>query len=670
MKAVIDDTNAIYVQDDTPNNETQYRTRFYVHPNSLTMATNDVLDLFIGRNTAGTDVLRIQLQKTATSYQIRSGLLNDAGTWTDTSWYDVPNSWTAVEIHYQAFANSGSLSLWLDDVQKQSLTFIDNDARTITDIRLGAQGVETGTSGTIYFDDFESRRFSYIGTLPDPGVNDPQATNPAGWTASTYSYSTTIPHAVTSMAIESGGTNTYEYDANGNMTCRIENDVIYTHTYNAENRASSIAKRNTNCTGTIIESWSFAYDGDGTRVLTAHFTGTSGTPDSTTAYYMGGQFEVKDGTTKKYYSIAGMMVAVNDGTALQYLLTDHLGSTVAVTNSSGTLTSQQRYLPFGEARSIPNSPIAGTDFTYTGQRMLDSGMGGIMDYKSRFYSPYINRFLQPDTIIPDQTNPQSWNRFAYVLNNPVRFNDPSGHVCSDPEDPTPSCESDPLPSPIRSGGGTVSTRWAGGGNRNDPPSVLTEEQLAELGLNCGENVAELTCQLYTNPSAFDLEVHADFPDWLYLIANPNYGTAASCVILWQGCIFEGLNYTLLPNVYPNPTGGIDWNRDVEYGGIVLPLFHANWQTSSFQGAPAAIEQFPLRDGSLGYTTAYLRPSAVNNGITWTSNTASYNGVNFSLPGTIRFTTQQTGQNSIQTVGSFTLPGGIVIGQVIINGTLK
>jgi hypothetical protein len=71
--------------------------------------------------------VRIQLQKTATSYQIRSGLLNDAGTWTDTSWYDVPNAWSAVEIHYQAFANSGSLTLWLDDAQKQSLTFIDND---------------------------------------------------------------------------------------------------------------------------------------------------------------------------------------------------------------------------------------------------------------------------------------------------------------------------------------------------------------------------------------------------------------------------------------------------------------------------------------------------------------------------------------------------------------
>ncbi|MBV6451187.1 MAG: hypothetical protein MHPDNHAH_01918 [Anaerolineales bacterium] len=211
------------------------------------------------------------------------------------------------------------------------------------------------------------------------------------------------------------------------MTCRIENGVVYTHAYNAENRASNIAKRNTDRTGTIIESWSFAYDGDGNRVSIAHFIRTQGTPDSVTSYFMGGQYEVKDGATKKYYSIAGMTVAMQDGSAVQYLLTDHLGSTVAVANSSGTLTSQQRYLPFGGVRSIPNSPILATDFGYTGQRLLDAGMGGIMDYKARFYSPALGRFIQPDTIIPDQFNPQSWNRNSYVTNNPIRFNDPTGH---------------------------------------------------------------------------------------------------------------------------------------------------------------------------------------------------------------------------------------------------
>ncbi len=140
---------------------------------------------------------------------------------------------------------------------------------------------------------------------------------------------------------------------------------------------------------------------------------------------MGGQFEVKDGATKKYYSIAGMMVAVNDATGLQYLLTDHLGSTVAVTDSSGTLTSQQRYLPFGEERAIPNSPILVTDFTFTGQR--DLGDMGLMDYDARFYSQSLGRFIQPDTIIPSISIPQTWSRYSYTQNNPIKFTDPSGH---------------------------------------------------------------------------------------------------------------------------------------------------------------------------------------------------------------------------------------------------
>jgi len=113
-------------------------------------------------------------------------------------------------------------------------------------------------------------------------------------------------------------------------------------------------------------------------------------------------------------------------------LTDHLGSTVATTDSNGTLTSQQRYLPFGGTRTnvtAPNSP--GTDFGYTGQRQLDAGMGGLMDYNARFYSPMLGRFIQPDTVIPDPGGSQGWNRYSYVLNNPISYNDPSGH-CAEP----------------------------------------------------------------------------------------------------------------------------------------------------------------------------------------------------------------------------------------------
>jgi RHS repeat-associated protein len=79
-----------------------------------------------------------------------------------------------------------------------------------------------------------------------------------------------------------------------------------------------------------------------------------------------------------------------------------------------------------------------TDISYTGQRELGPSTGpgqrmGLMDYHARFYSPYLNHFTQPDTLIPSAENPQAWNRYSYVLNSPILYNDPSGHMetCED-----------------------------------------------------------------------------------------------------------------------------------------------------------------------------------------------------------------------------------------------
>jgi hypothetical protein len=48
-----------------------------------------------------------------------------------------------------------------------------------------------------------------------------------------------------------------------------------------------------------------------------------------------------------------------------------------------------------------------------------------------YYDPEIGRFIQPDTDIPDLSNPQSYNRYSYVLNNPLRYTDPDGKAPSD-----------------------------------------------------------------------------------------------------------------------------------------------------------------------------------------------------------------------------------------------
>ena len=53
---------------------------------------------------------------------------------------------------------------------------------------------------------------------------------------------------------------------------------------------------------------------------------------------------------------------------------------------------------------------------------------GLMFYNALWYDPYLNRFTQPDSIVPlASQGTQAWDRYAFVNNNPVRYNDPTGH---------------------------------------------------------------------------------------------------------------------------------------------------------------------------------------------------------------------------------------------------
>ena len=179
---------------------------------------------------------------------------------------------------------------------------------------------------------------------------------------------------------------------------------------------------------------------------------------------LSGAYEVTDGAIRKYYAIAGMTVAVDDGSGLQYLLTDHLGSIVAVTDASGTLTSQQRYLPFGEVRTDIGN-VTQTDFSFTGQRSLDAqghATIGLLDYHARFYDAALGRFISPDSVIPGG-GPQNLNRYSYVVNRPINLSDPSGHMetgpcgaygeeCGSSPVPISPPPAIPVPSPPPSGG--------------------------------------------------------------------------------------------------------------------------------------------------------------------------------------------------------------------------
>jgi RHS repeat-associated protein len=86
-----------------------------------------------------------------------------------------------------------------------------------------------------------------------------------------------------------------------------------------------------------------------------------------------------------------------------------------------------RYLPFGDWRRQPTADL--TDIGFTGHKSNNVGNNdiGLIYMNARFYLPNTNRFISADTIVPNPTNPQSWNRYSYGYNNPLRYTDPTGH---------------------------------------------------------------------------------------------------------------------------------------------------------------------------------------------------------------------------------------------------
>jgi RHS repeat-associated protein len=123
---------------------------------------------------------------------------------------------------------------------------------------------------------------------------------------------------------------------------------------------------------------------------------------------------------------------------LYYLLTDHLGSTAITATSGGGWYGELRYYPWGGTRY--DTGTTPTSFRYTGQRQAEVGL---YYYGARYYDPQVGRFVSPDSIIPNPGDPVSFDRFAYVRNNPIKFYDPTGHwSCGDQYDP--ACAENPI----------------------------------------------------------------------------------------------------------------------------------------------------------------------------------------------------------------------------------
>ena len=206
----------------------------------------------------------------------------------------------------------------------------------------------------------------------------------------------------------------FSYDRNGNLVGDPSGRSIV---FDGTNRQVEIRGPNGNVEGTYF------YDGEGRRVKKV-------TPLETTVFvYAGGRLIAE-------YANVGP-----ETRDTKYLTFDHLDTPRVVTNGSGAVISRRDYMPFGEelfagigARSEDTGhTVYGDGLRHGFTGYAKDGESGLNHAEARMYDPQHGRFTSVDPLMAsaDTGNPQSLNRYAYTLNNPVNLVDPTGLVSID-----------------------------------------------------------------------------------------------------------------------------------------------------------------------------------------------------------------------------------------------
>jgi len=122
--------------------------------------------------------------------------------------------------------------------------------------------------------------------------------------------------------------------------------------------------------------------------------------------------------TTSYIYANGLVASYDSEGEEKFYINDHLGSGSVVLDNNGNKIEEESYYAFGEEKTSGDSR-----FTYAGKEKDDSGL---YYYGARYYDADSGRFISPDPISGKIGNPQSLNKYAYVLNNPNKYVDPSG----------------------------------------------------------------------------------------------------------------------------------------------------------------------------------------------------------------------------------------------------
>jgi RHS repeat-associated protein len=248
-----------------------------------------------------------------------------------------------------------------------------------------------------------------------------------------YCYNSARPHAVSGIGNAGCTTQSYQYDNNGNMTSGRGRSITYSH-FDKPTRIANSKGATT-----------FDY---GTNRSRFKRTTTEGNV-TTTTYYIGNvEVESKSDstvvTTRRFLPGAIELQRSNGTREISYLLKDHLGSIDTITDESGFIKQKLYFDAWGKKHIIASANLKASLNSFTTlslTQLLDISKRGFTGHESvdhadiihmngRIYDPTLGRFLQADPHIQAPKNSQSYNRYAYVLNNPLSYTDPTGYFFS------------------------------------------------------------------------------------------------------------------------------------------------------------------------------------------------------------------------------------------------
>ncbi|MGJ8679422.1 RHS repeat domain-containing protein [Paraglaciecola sp.] len=231
----------------------------------------------------------------------------------------------------------------------------------------------------------------------------------------------TFAYALTNNAsvygVTSANGQAYKYDKYGNVIEKGDQTITY-----------DVFNKPTN-----INGQQFAYAADHSRYKQTDSNG------KVTYYLLGGVYEeITDGdksTTNHYVDgvFLHQLTTENGMTTAKrhYFITDHLNSITGITDENANVVERLSFNTWGERRASDWSSGAfeldgTTTRGFTGHEMLDDT--GFIHMNGRVYDPVAGRFLSADIYIQTPTFTQSYNRYSYVMNNPLSFVDPSGYT--------------------------------------------------------------------------------------------------------------------------------------------------------------------------------------------------------------------------------------------------